>query len=180
VISNDGTTVTIRKLTRKDIPQLRELAIRIYRATFSNLNSPENMEAFLQKDYSIDAFNLEFDDQTSAYYFACADNSPVGYLRLRKTNEAEPYLGTNTIELHRLYVDPSYQGRGVGRDLMQFALDYAFELKVEWIWLGVWEHNPKAQEIYRKWGFEKFGEHVFQMGDDAQTDWLMKKKILPK
>jgi hypothetical protein len=42
----------------------------------------------------------------------------------------------------------------------------------------VWERNFKAQAFYRQWGFERFGEHVFQMGDDAQTDWLLKRKII--
>jgi len=177
VIGKSGRSTTIRELTRKDIPQLKELAIRIYRDTFSELNSPENMEAFLQKDYSIESFNREFNEDNSAYFFACIEGTPVGYLRLRRNEEAESQLGKNSLEIHRIYVDVNYQGKSIGRDLMQFAIDYAVRLKVDWIWLGVWEHNPRAKEFYRKWGFERFGEHVFQMGDDAQTDWLMKKKI---
>jgi ribosomal protein S18 acetylase RimI-like enzyme len=169
--------MTIRTLTRDDIPQLRELAIRIYRETFSSQNSPSNMEAFLEKDYSIESFNREFDEDGSFYFFACDGQVPAGYLRLRKSTEAESHLGENTIELHRLYVDVRYQGMKVGKLLMEFALDFASKLKVDWIWLGVWEHNPRAQAFYERWGFEKFSEHIFQMGDEAQTDWLLKKRI---
>jgi ribosomal protein S18 acetylase RimI-like enzyme len=61
--------------------------------------------------------------------------------------------------------------------LMQHALNLAADLKVDWIWLGVWEKNPKAQKFYEQWGFERFSEHIFQMGEESQTDWLMKKKI---
>lgn len=175
--NTSGSGLTIRELTRNDIPQLREIAIRIYRDTFSGQNAPENMEAFLERDYSLASFDREFDEAGSACFFACDGDTPVGYLRLRRNNEAEAQLGSNTIELHRIYVDINYQGRSVGRELMQFALGYARNLKVDWIWLGVWEHNPRAQEFYRKWGFERFSEHAFHMGNEVQTDWLLRKKI---
>jgi ribosomal protein S18 acetylase RimI-like enzyme len=96
---------------------------------------------------------------------------------LRKNNEAIDQLGPNTIELHRLYIDTRYQNQKLGKRLMEFALDFAAKSKVEWIWLGVWEHNPKAQAFYQRWGFEKFSEHIFQMGAEAQTDWLLRKRI---
>jgi ribosomal protein S18 acetylase RimI-like enzyme len=167
----------IRALSEKDIPQLRELAIRIYRDTFSVSNTPENMDAFIAKDYSIESFQKEFREEGSSYFFALHNDIPAGYLRLRKNPEAESHLGPNTIELQRLYVDVNFQGMKVGSALMQHALDIAKSLKVDWIWLGVWEHNPKAQKFYSKWGFERFAEHVFYMGDEAQTDWLLKRKI---
>jgi ribosomal protein S18 acetylase RimI-like enzyme len=169
--------IAIRELSRQDIPQLRDLAIRIYRDTFSHQNSAENMEAFLRKDYSLDNFQREFNESGSQYFFACDDDEPVGYLRLRYNTEAEEHLGKNTIELHRIYVDAKYQGQRVGHKLMEFAIEKAKESGVDWLWLGVWEHNPKAQRFYERYGFTRFAEHVFQMGDDAQTDWLMKKRI---
>ena len=169
--------ISIRELSRQDIPQLRDLAIRIYRDTFSHQNSAANMEAFLRKEYSLDSFQREFNESGSQYFFACDDDEPVGYLRLRYNTEAEEHLGKNTIELHRIYVDAKYQGQRVGHQLMEFAIEKAKESGVDWLWLGVWEHNPKAQRFYERYGFTRFAEHVFQMGDDAQTDWLMKKRI---
>lgn len=169
--------IIIRELTEKDIPALRELAIRIFTDTFAGNNTSENLEAFLNTDYTIDKFQNEFKEAGSRYFFAEAEGVPAAYLRLRKNDEAEKYLGKNTIELHRIYVDQNYQGRKIGAQLMQQAVDIATELKVDWIWLGVWEHNPKAQNFYHQWGFERFSEHAFRMGDELQTDWLMKKRI---
>ena len=60
---------------------------------------------------------------------------------------------------------------------MKKCLDLASDLKKEVVWLGVWEHNQRAIEFYKKWGFEKFGTHIFQLGDDPQKDWLMLKKL---
>jgi ribosomal protein S18 acetylase RimI-like enzyme len=62
---------------------------------------------------------------------------------------------------------------------MQRCIEIAKEMHREIIWLGVWEHNQQAINFYTKWGFEKFGEHDFVLGNDVQTDWLMKKDLLP-
>lgn len=105
----------------------------------------------------------------------------MGFVRLRQSNEAASYLGNNTIELQRLYVLTSAQGKSIGKRLMEKALDYAIAQQVEWIWLGVWEKNYKAQQFYARYGFERFSEHTFWMGDDPQIDWLLRKNYnIPK
>jgi ribosomal protein S18 acetylase RimI-like enzyme len=43
---------------------------------------------------------------------------------------------------------------------MEASLTYVQENKYEWIWLGVWERNFKAQRFYEAWGFESFSEHT--------------------
>jgi diamine N-acetyltransferase len=60
---------------------------------------------------------------------------------------------------------------------MQSCLDYIQQQGCDTVWLGVWEHNPRAIAFYEKWGFEKFGAHDFLLGTDLQTDILMKKKL---
>lgn len=169
--------MTIRELTEADIPQLREIAVKIFRDTFTHLNTPENLEAFLERDYSPESFKREFEEAGSRYFFISDDDRAAGYLRLRKNSEVDHVLGTNTIEIHRLYVDPLYHGKKVGDQLMQLAIDIAKQNNHDWIWLGVWEHNPRAQRFYEKWGFEKFSDHNFFMGKEKQTDWLLRKKL---
>nr|WP_228115767.1 hypothetical protein [Sphingobacterium faecium] len=51
----------------------------------------------------------------------------------------------------------------------------AIKRKSKYVWLGVWEENPRAINFYKKNGFEEFDKHVFILGDDEQTDILMKK-----
>ncbi len=60
---------------------------------------------------------------------------------------------------------------------MQTVLDYAIENGFDTVWLGVWEYNHRAQAFYKKCGFEHVGEHIFQLGNDPQTDWIWQKKI---
>jgi ribosomal protein S18 acetylase RimI-like enzyme len=176
--------VTIRELTTADIPELIALATKIFRDTFTHLNTPEAMEGFISKDYTFENFQRELKEAGSKNFFACDDDGKaIAFMRLRKNSEANHFLGDNNIEIQRIYVDKDYHGqRGPGGltvadQLMQLAIDIAREQKRDWIWLGVWEHNPRAQRFYQKWGFERFSEHDFYMGEERQTDWLMKKDL---
>ncbi|MGZ8525811.1 MAG: GNAT family N-acetyltransferase, partial [Chitinophagaceae bacterium] len=102
---------------------------------------------------------------------------PVGYARIRENNNP-PSLGTsNAIELARIYATAQSIGKGIGKVLMQKCIGIAKAGNRECIWLGVWEKNQRAIDFYKKWGFEKFADHDFILGNDVQKDWLMKKTI---
>lgn len=169
--------MTIRELTTADIPALRALAIKVFSDTFTSLNTPEAMEGAIEKEYNLAGFEREFTEEGQRYFFICDNDKPIGYLRLRKNPEVDHLLGKNHIELQRIYVDHAYHGQKVGDRLMQLAIDLATEGNYEWIWLGVWELNPRAIKFYEKWGYEKFSEHPFYMGEEKQTDWLMRRKL---
>ena len=169
--------IEIRPVQPVDIPILRTIAIGTQIDTFGEQNTPENMQAFLKDAYDIAQFAREIQEKESIYYMAWEGETAAGFLRLRLSDETEAFLGKNAIELQRLYVTRNFLGRKVGAQLMAQALQYARDKKFEWIWLGVWERNFKAQEFYKKWGFERFSEHIFWLGADPQTDWLLKLKL---
>jgi len=77
------------------------------------------------------------------------------------------------VELSRIYVSADWLGRGIDQALMQRCIDDAREAGCETMWLGVWGRNSRPQSFYRRWGFRKVGEHVFMLGSDPQTDWVM-------
>jgi ribosomal protein S18 acetylase RimI-like enzyme len=169
--------MVLRLTTKQDLPELREVAISSYRDAFAAFNTPENMQAYIDSAYSMPALEKELDEPESYQLLAVEEEKIVGFVRLRKSDEVRELLGTNTIELQRLYVLTSAHGKSVGSKLLEAAMKHAIGMKYEWIWLGVWERNFKAQAFYKKWGFEKFSEHIFWMGDDPQIDWLFKKKL---
>jgi ribosomal protein S18 acetylase RimI-like enzyme len=161
-----------------ELEVLRALAIEIYEATFANANSPENMQRYLREAFDRQQMLKEWEEPDAGYWGAYEANQLVGYLRLRKNTEVDTWLGHSHLEIQRLYVHMAHQGKGVADQLMRHALAEAKRLGKEWIWLGVWEKNSRAQRFYERWGFEKFSEHVFWMGDDPQTDWLLKKRMI--
>ena len=167
----------IRETTLADIPALQRVAIETQIVTFGSYNTEANMKAYLDHAYNLESLKRELDDLGSRNCLAFIDDELAGFVRLRESAEAEHLLGKNTIEMQRLYVLHKFHGRKVGAALMRDTLAYARSKKYEWIWLGVWEKNERAQTFYTRWGFERFSQHVFQMGSDPQTDWLLKRKI---
>lgn len=169
--------IVVREAAEEDIPQMRQVAITTYQDTFAPFNKPENMLTYFEQAYDLNTLTNELHEAHSWLFIACEDDRILGFVRLRECDEVRHLLGDNTIELQRLYVLTSAQGKSIGKVLMEKALSVAAASHYEWIWLGVWERNYKAQEIYKKWGFEKFSEHTFWQGDDPQIDWLLKRKL---
>ncbi len=170
--------IEIRPIQFSELEVLQKIAIETYWDTFQHSTTLENNQRFVEEAYSLEQFARELEEPNAYYYLAWEGAEAVGYMRLRKSNEVENYLGSNSIELQRIYVHPKYQGKKIGVKLIELALDFATKHKFEWIWLGVWELNLRAHAFYTKLGFERFSQHVFQVGDDPQIDWLLKKKIV--
>lgn len=165
-------TVTIRTATRKDAEMLRSLGILTFRETFEAFNTPEDMELYLREAFSAEQAIREFDEPGVQFFVAWEGEDPVGYAKVRAGKGPK-----NSLELQRLYVKALYIGQGIGNKLMQTCLQHAQQEGYDAVWLGVWEHNNRAIRFYERWGFEKFGQHIFMLGNDAQTDLLMKKQL---
>jgi ribosomal protein S18 acetylase RimI-like enzyme len=57
------------------------------------------------------------------------------------------------------------------------AIQIALEMKKQYVWLGVWEENKRALQFYRKNGFVEFDKHIFKLGEEEQTDFMMKLEL---
>lgn len=101
----------------------------------------------------------------------------MGYLKLNTAHAQTEPQAADALEIERIYVLSSYHGGGVGQALYHHAMSVAEDRKASYVWLGVWEHNHRALRFYEKNGFIAFGTHIFQLGNDQQTDILMKKSV---
>jgi ribosomal protein S18 acetylase RimI-like enzyme len=169
--------ITIRTCTKNDVGALLTLGIQTFRDTFDEFNSPENMRMYLSQNFTPDKIASEFNETGAVFFLAENAGLPTGYAKVRASKKPEGLNGYSAIEVERIYVHKDFLGKGVGQQLMQTCLDHAKQGGYNMIWLGVWEHNKRALDFYQKWGFEKFSQHTFMLGQDAQTDLLLKKKI---
>jgi len=71
----------------------------------------------------------------------------------------------------------AYHGKQVGQLLYENAIRIARERALEYVWLGVWEKNARALRFYEKNGFLPFDKHIFKLGNDVQTDIMVKKSL---
>jgi ribosomal protein S18 acetylase RimI-like enzyme len=167
----------IRRGKAGDATLLAELGARTFSETFAPDNSPADMAAYLASAFGPAQQASELDDPSSLFLIAATNGVAVGYAMLRSGNVLDNVTGENPIELVRLYVSQESLGSGVGAALMQACIREARQRGHKTLWLGVWEHNARAQAFYRKWNFTEIGTHVFQLGDDPQTDILMQRAI---
>ena len=170
--------VTIKYATAADAENIALLSRQTFYDTFAEVNTKEDMDKFMNGVFSMDTLIKETTDPQHIFLTAFMEDQLMGYAKL--THSANPpELGdAAAIEISRIYVDKKSIGHGVGKLLMEQCIALGKEKNKQIIWLGVWEHNERAKVFYTKFGFEKFGEHDFVLGDDVQTDWLMKRDLL--
>lgn len=160
-----------------DVKALRALSVKTYGETFAPFNSQENLRAYLEGAFREEKLLAELQNEDSAFYFAYCGVVPAGYIKVNESPAQTDIGDATSLEIERLYVSREFQGRGIGAALMQFAVNLAAQRKKRYVWLGVWEKNEKALRFYRKQGFYWIGAHPFVMGDDVQTDDLMRKDL---
>ncbi|WP_320167809.1 GNAT family N-acetyltransferase [Mangrovibacterium marinum] len=169
--------ITIQKLTTSNIGQLQEISKQTFAETFQASNSVENMNAYLEKSFSIEKLAKELANPYSGFYFALANTRVVGYLKVNWGPSQTENPDENGLEIERIYVLKEFLGKKVGQVLYEKAIEISTQKGVDFVWLGVWEENQRAIRFYQKNGFEAFDKHIFQLGEDKQTDILMKRKI---
>jgi diamine N-acetyltransferase len=167
----------IRFAEINDAPLIADISRSTFYDTFAEFNTKENMDKFMNGPFSTESLVNEVAAPGNMFLLAFIDDEAVGYVRMREDAALEQFKNMPAIEIARIYASQHAIGKGVGKALMQKCIDVARAKNNEMIWLGVWEHNRRAIDFYTKWGFEKFGEHEFVLGDDVQTDWLMKRGL---
>lgn len=169
--------IEIKAASQDDLSLLITMGRETFNAAFAEENTTDNMSAYLDKAFAREKMERELSDTSSQFYLAYEGSIPVGYAKVRESDEVKGLIREPAIELERIYVVSEYQGKKVGVALLEKCIEYGNKKGFHWIWLGVWERNLRAQKFYQDWGFEKFATHPFEMGTDLQTDWLMKKRI---
>ena len=169
--------ITIKKASLNDIAQLQKIGRQTFSETFSDGNSDENMKKYLDESFSLEKLTSELSDQNAAFYFALIDDQAIGYLKLNFGQSQTELKDTAALEIERIYVLKEFHGKKVGQVLYETAIQVAKQARASYVWLGVWEENPRAINFYKKNGFVAFDKHIFKLGDDEQTDIMMKLQL---
>lgn len=170
-------SMSIRRAAAADAAALASLATETFRESFEDVNGADDMAAYLAANFSESIQRAELSDPRVCCFVACADDAPIGYCLLRTMEPEACVSDRRAIELNRLYVRRAWLGRGVGEALMQTALEEARRRGHRTMWLGVWEHNPRALAFYSRHAFRRVGEHDFMLGADRQTDLVMERAL---
>lgn len=166
--------IEIRKVEPNEAEILREIGIRTFYETFAEFNSEEDMADYLATSFSLEKVSDELKNKSSEFYFALLNEEIIGYLKINFSEAQTELKAQNALEIERIYVLKEFHGKKVGQILYEKVIQIAKKMNVDYVWLGVWEKNPRAISFYKKNGFVEFDTHVFKLGNDIQTDIMMK------
>ena len=164
-------SATIRAATLSDVPALTELAKRTWSAAFGDGVRPDGEAAVLEETRSETYFNSALHD--TVILVAEEDVALLGYVQFGDVGIPEVPVESGDQGLQRLYVEAALQGRGLGRRLMESALEHPRLAEATRIFLQVWDKNQRAVGLYESFGFEKVGITTFTIGSEVMEDLVM-------
>ncbi len=169
--------IKIRQANETDAALIASLSRETFYDTFAAYNTPEDMELFMEQQFSTSTLMKEVIDPSNLFFLAFHEEEPAGYIKLKPSGHTDLTDTGKAIEICRLYARKNMIGKGIGKAMMMYTVQYAATTHYKTIWLGVWEQNKRAIDFYHSFGFQKFSEHDFILGKDVQRDWLMRKDV---
>ena len=173
----EGEKLRIKVACTNDTLNLSRLGKQTFTETYARFNSEPNFQKYLRESFSKKSITEQLEDDRNFFLIANLGKKAVGYAKLRENNKPFHDKTVNAVELERIYVLKDNQGNGIGKNLLNKCLAFAQLRKYPVMWLGVWEKNLEAVKFYQRQGFVVFGSHDFQLGDEEQSDYLMKKHL---
>ncbi|WP_296618743.1 GNAT family N-acetyltransferase [Marivirga sp.] len=170
-------SLIIKKVSLKDIADLQKISRKTFFETYAVGNTEEDMLRYLNQEFTSEKLIAELNDPNSEFYFAILEGEIIGYLKVNFGQSQTDIKDDKSLEIQRIYVLKEFQGKKIGESLYQKAIEIANQKKLDYLWLGVWEENPNAIQFYEKIGFKAFDKHTFKLGEDIQTDIMMKQDL---
>lgn len=167
----------IRQAEQHDAAALAALAEQTFRETFSADNTAQDMDQHCAQAYNSSIQAQEILDPHIDTFVVEDEQELIAYAQLHWLQAPSCIKTAHPVEIRRFYVDATWHGKGIANALMTALLEHVATKNADQIWLGVWEHNPKAQRFYQKMGFLEVGDHVFQLGNDPQRDLILSRKV---
>ena len=171
-------SVTLNFISIESLSKLVKLSVQTFEETFGHKNTKENMAWYFKTKMNSEQLKKELLHPNSDFYWILFRKKIIGYLKLN-FNDAQTEVVNlgESFEIERIYILSNFQQKGFGKDVLSKAISLGKNKGFSYLWLGVWEQNENAIAFYAKKGFEIFDRHVFQLGNDPQTDLLMGLKI---
>lgn len=157
---------SFQKITKAELPKLREMAIDVFRITYKNIISQAQIEYMLKMMYDLEKLEYQIENSHDFYLFKKGQEN-IGYASITMQNQPT--------KLDKLYVMPGFQKLGIGEKFLQF-LEKLIGPKNEII-LNVNKANP-AFHFYTKQGFTIKESLILDIGGGfVMDDYILSKKL---
>lgn len=162
----------IVEATTDHIYNIQVLSNVIWPATFSNILSQEQISYMMDMMYSTSSLEKQINELSHHYLLAEEDGEYLGYLSYELN-----YKGTPITKIHKIYVLPSIQGKGVGRLFIDAVSKLALKNNNRLLSLNVNRYN-RAIDFYKRMGFDFFASENIEIGNGfLMEDYVMNKDL---
>jgi ribosomal protein S18 acetylase RimI-like enzyme len=169
----------LRYATITDADKLCQFARQAFYDSYAWYNDEHNMATYLNDNFTVAKIVADINHPHTALLLVWDNDILCGYMKLLWSSRPDVANATGKqLEIARLYADKQLIGKGVGKLLMEAAIDFAKKGNADIIWLDVWKENWRAIQFYTKWGFEIVSDWTFVLGKDKQEDYIMVKELV--
>ena len=169
----------LRPATPADVPALAALKRDTFRETFLEdfaIPYPQaDLMVFEASAYGVDAVARELADPQRRTWVVSEGDELLAYAQVGPCKLPHPDVAPAAGELYQLYARRGAQGQGLGRALLDVALDHLATAFAGPAWIGVWSGNLRAQRVYLARGFEKVGEYDFPVGSWMDHEFILRR-----
>jgi ribosomal protein S18 acetylase RimI-like enzyme len=167
----------INQVNIQQVHLLQKISKETFLEAFAEFNTSENLKDYFEKAFSIESLIHQIKNTNSRFYFVHQNQELCAYFKINIGKSQTEIQAEDGLELERIYIYKKFQNLGLGKIILNEVKIKAILDNKKYIWLGVWEHNLRAIKFYQNYGFQKFDSHIYVMGDDPQTDWMMNMMI---
>jgi GNAT superfamily N-acetyltransferase len=161
--------LVIRLADKNDVHVISTLAHATWPVTYENIVGKVQLEYMLGIFYSEMSLSRQM-DEGQQFFIAELSSEPVGFAAVSQ----EYTIGV--FKLHKLYVHPLVQGKGIGKELLIKIIQEAKNSNASVIRLNVNRQNP-AKNFYERSGFVIVGQEDIAIGEGYfMNDYVMEKK----
>ncbi len=160
--------IKLKEATTEDIPLIQTIAEQTWRPTYGHILTEEQTLFMLDMMYSSESLTRQF--ETNTFIFAYEGETPLGFAGFEPKDDT-------VMKLHKLYMLPAAQGKGIGKLLIQEVAKYAKQQGLKFVHLNV-NRNNKAIGFYEKQGFKIIKEEDINIGNDYwMNDYVMQLDV---
>lgn len=167
------SAIAVRAADARDVHQLARLGTDVFVATYGDTAAPDDIGPHVDKHFSEAAIAHALSRDTVEYLLAVTGEECCGFLKLVAGPVPERVPADSALEVQQLYVATARQRSGVGRMLMDAAVERARARDIAGLWLSVWSKADWATRFYEGYGFEAQCIVPFRVGATTYDDYLM-------
>ena len=161
----------IKIATIEDIAIIRNIAYNTWPSTFGEILTKEQIAYMLDMMYAEEVLKNHIQNGTQTFLIYVDENEPQGFAAY----EAMPHNGK--LKIHKIYLLPSSQGKGIGKKLFSYLEQTAKDLNLLRTSLNVNKYN-KAIHFYNKLGYQTVKTEIIDIGHGFIMDDFVMEKIL--